>query len=154
MTRAIFILVLMVATSAYVQGQSPDRKRPRLQQELMQLLAAEYEAEDKKDFAALDRLLGDDFIFTPPNGTVSDKKKFIDSVRKNDEEPATDQKLSYDEIRTYDYGKTAVVSFLLLVKSRDKDGKDQTSRYRNTVVWVYQQKHWRLAAIHVNRVRP
>ena len=153
MKRVFVIAFLIVVASSYAQGQSKGRHSKSLEQELLQLQRAQYEAEDKKDFAALDRILSDDFIFTAPNGAVSDKKKFIAGVR-NDDEPASDQTLTYDEVTTYDYGKTAVVSYLLLVKGRDKDGKDYTNRYRNTVVWVNQQRRWRMAAIHVTRVRP
>ncbi len=118
----------------------------------MQLQRAEDDAEDKRDLTALDRLLSDDFIFTTPNGALSDKKKLIDDV-KNDE-PEAGQTIGYDEIRTQDYGKTAVVNYLLTVKGKNKEGKDYTNRYRNTVVWVKQQGRWQMAAIHVSRIRP
>jgi len=45
------------------------------------------------------------------------------------------------------------VNYLLTVKGKNKEGKDYTNRYRNTVVWVKQQGRWRMAAIHVSRIR-
>lgn len=136
----------------WAKGQSSGSGSKSLEQELMQLQHRIDEAEDKKDLAALDRLLSDNYIFTAPNGTISDKKKIFEDI-KNDQ-PEAGQTLTYDEVKVYPYGDTAVVSALLTVKGRDREGKDYTNRYRSTVVWVKQQKHWRMASIHVSRIRP
>ena len=148
MKLLLIITALIAAASA--QGQSKGSKS--IEQVLMQLQHAEDEAESKKDLAALDRLLSDDFLFTAPNGAISDKKKLMEDV-KNDE-PEVAQTIKYDNVTTHVYGNAAVVSYLLIVKGRDKEGKDYTNRYRNTVVWVKQQGNWRMAAIHVGRIRP
>ena len=152
MKRLLVVALLIVTSSFYSQAQQKNNKSKALERELMLLLRAEDEAEDKRDLDTLDRLLNDDFIFTTPNGALSDKKKLIDDV-KNDE-PEAGQTIGYDEIRTHDYVKTAVVNYLLTVKGKNKEGKDYTNRYRNTVVWVKQQGRWRMAAIHVSRIRP
>jgi ketosteroid isomerase-like protein len=136
----------------WAQGQSSGSGRNSLEQELMQLQHAVDEAEDKKDFAALDRLLTDNYIFTAPNGVISDKKKLIEDIKNN--EPEGGQTITYDEVKVYPYGDTAVVSALLIVKGKDKEGKDYTNRFRNTVIWVKQRRHWRMASIHVSRIRP
>jgi ketosteroid isomerase-like protein len=152
MKRILIITVLIVAASSYAQGQSKGDKRKSLEQELMQLQHDEDEAESKRDLAALDRLLSDDFIFTAPNGAISDKKRLIEDVKNAD--PEVGQTINYDDVKTHVYGKTAVVNYLLIVKGQDKNGKDYANRYRNTVVWIKQQGHWRMAAIHVSRIRP
>lgn len=151
--RLLVVALLIVAASAYAPGQSKKgSKSQSLEQELMRLQRAEDEAESKRDLAALERLLSDDFIFTAPNGAISDKKRLIEDV-KNDNEPEAGQSISYDEVKAHAYGKTAVVNYLLVVKGKDKDGKDYTNRYRNTVVWIKQQGRWRMAAVHVSRLR-
>jgi ketosteroid isomerase-like protein len=136
---------------AWAQVQSNVRGSNSLEQELMQLQRAEDEAEAKKDLATLNRLLSDDFICTAPTGAISDKKQLIEDVKSD--EPEARQTINYDEVKVYDYGNTAVVSYLLTVNGRDKDAKDYTHRFRNTVIWVRQQKLWRMAAIHVSRMR-
>lgn len=118
----------------------------------MHLQHAVDEAEDKKDFAALDRLLTENYIFTAPGGTISNKSKLIEDIKNA--EPEAAQTITYDEVKVYPYGDTAVVSALLIVKGKDKEGKDYTNRFRNTVIWVKQQKSWRMAGIHVSRIRP
>jgi ketosteroid isomerase-like protein len=152
MKRILVITTLIIATWGNAEAQSKGEKKKSIEQELMQLQRASEEAEDKKDLATLDRLLTDDYIFTAPGGAITDKKQLIEEVKNG--VPDEGQTISYENIKAHDYGKAAVVNYLLIVKGRDKDGKDYVSRYRNTVVWVKQQGHWRMAAIHVGRIRP
>lgn len=123
----------------------------RLEQELMQLQRAVNEAETKKDFVALDRLLADGYIFTAPNGGISDKKQLIEDLKNAPAEAG--QTINYEDVKVFDYGNAAVLNCLMIVKGKDKDGKDYTNRYRNTITWVKQQDRWRMAAIHVSRIR-
>lgn len=146
------VLMLMIANTLAAQAQSKGHQSKGIERELMQLQRAEDDAEAKKDLAALERLLSDDFIFTAPTGAVSDKKQLIEDV-KNDV-PANSQTISYDDVKAYLYKQSAVVNYLLIVKGTDKEQKEYTNRYRNTVVWVKQQGRWRMAAIHVSRIRP
>ncbi len=148
----ILLLALMFVVSTAVQGQSKDKQGKNEAKEFMLLQKAADEAENKKDLAALDRLLTDDYIFTAPGGTVIDKKQLIAEVRND--VPEEGQTIAYDDAKARVYGKAAVVNYLSIVKGRDKDGKDYTNRYRNTVMWVKQQSHWRMTAIHVSRIRP
>ncbi len=138
-------------TIAWAQSHLKVNSDSNLEQELMRLQRAVDEAETKKDFAALDRLLTDGYIFTAPTGAVSDKKQLIADLKNS--EPDAGQTIDYDDVKVYDYGNTAVVNCLLLVKGKDKDGKDYTNRYRNTVTWIKQQDRWQMAAIHVSRIR-
>ncbi len=148
MKPILAVLMLMIAITLPAQVQ----KSKGIEQELMQLQRSEDDAEAKKDLAALDRLLSDDFIFTAPTGAVSDKKRLIEDVKNG--APEASQTISYDEVKAHAYGQSAVVNYLLTVKGTDKENKDYTNRYRNTVIWVKQQRHWRMAAIHVSRIRP
>ena len=138
-------------TIAWAQAHARGSTVSRLEQELMRLQHAVDEAETKKDFAALDRLLADGYIFTAPNGITSDKRQLIEDLKKGEAEAG--QAIDYGDVKVYDYGNTAVVNYSLTVKGRDKDGKDYANRYRNTVTWIKQQNGWRMAAIHVSRIR-
>jgi ketosteroid isomerase-like protein len=68
--------------------------------------------------------------------------------------PANSQTIRYDDVKAYRYGQSAVVNYLLIVKGTDKEKKEYTNRYRNTVLWIRQHGRWRMAAIHVSRIRP
>jgi ketosteroid isomerase-like protein len=124
----------------------------KLEQKLLRLQKAGDEAEGKKDFAALERLLDDDFIFTAANGAVYTKKQLIEDIKADDATGAA-QTLGYEEIKTFDYGKTAMINYLLVVKGKDKDGKDFTNRFRMSSLWVKRNGAWRNVSIHSTRVR-
>jgi len=151
MKRTIILGVafLIAATTVIAQSQ-----KKNLEQEFMRLQRAQDDAEAKKDVAALDRLFNDDFIFVAANGSISDKKKFLDDVKAADEpSSAPQEKLTYEDFKVRVYGQAAIVNYVLLVSGKDKDGKDFTSRYRMSVFWVKQKKDWRISNFHATRVR-
>jgi ketosteroid isomerase-like protein len=152
MKRKIFFIALfifMTFTFAYAQTAKSDK----LERQFIALQRAQDDAEGKKDIAALERIFSDDFIFIAANGSIYDKKKFLDELR-SDTEPAGHEPLGYEDFKVRSYGKTAVANYSLLVTGKDKDGKPLISRYRMSAVWVKQKGNWRLANIHATRVRP
>jgi ketosteroid isomerase-like protein len=150
MKRTIILTIAFLITATLVTAQSQNKN---IEQEFMRLQRAEDEAETKKDVAALDRLLNDDFIYVAANGSISDKKKFLEGV-KGDNEPASPQEnLTYEDFKVRVYGKTAIVNYVLFVSGKDKDGKDFAYRWRMSVVWVKQKRDWRISNFHATRVR-
>lgn len=144
--KQIFLVLTIIFTCVlYASAQS------KLEQKLLQMQRVEDDAETKKDFAALDRLLDDNYIFTAANGAIYTKKQLVDEIKADDSTGA--QTLSYEEVKTFDFGKTALVNYLLVVKSKDKEGKDQASRYRMSALWVKRKGNWRIASVQATRVR-
>ncbi len=151
MKRTIILTIALLIAATTVTAQS---KNKNIEQEFMRLHRAEEEAESKKDVAALDRLLNEDFIFVAANGSISDKKRFLDEIKGNDEPSSAPQEnLTYEDFKARVYGKTAIVNYVLLVSGKDKDGKDYANRYRMSVVWVKQKRDWQISNFHVTRVR-
>ena len=144
----IIALFFFAAIGVNAQSKSDNK----LAQELLRLQRLQFEAEDKKDFAALDRFFNDDFVFIAANGKIIDKKTFLDEL-KADIEPASQQTLDYEDFTARGYGKTSIVNYVLVVKGKNKDGKDYTDRYRMSVIWVKQNGSWRIANFHSTRVR-
>ena len=149
MKRTITLAVAFLISATTVIAQSQGKS---IEQEFMRLQRAQDDAEAKRDIAVLDRLFNDDFVWIAGNGSISDKKKFLDDV-KADVEPSSPQNLTYEDFKVRVYGKAAIVNYVLLVSGKDKDGKDFTSRYRMSVVWVKQKKDWRISNFHATRVR-
>jgi len=149
MKRTITLAVAFLITATTVIAQSQSKS---IEQEFMLLQRAQDDAEAKRDIAALDRLFNDDFVWIAANGSISDKKKFLDDV-KADVEPSSPQNLTYEDFKVRVYGQTAIVNYVLLVSGKDKDGKDFASRYRMSVVWVKPKRDWRISNFHATRVR-
>lgn len=143
----LFLIVAVLSVTAQSKNRNP-------KQDFLRLHRAEEEAELKRDIVALDRLLNDDFVFVAANGSVSDKKKFLDEI-KGDSEPSSppQQNLSYEDFKVRVYAKTAIVNYILIVTGKDKDGKDYANRYRMSVVWIKQKDNWRISNFHSTRVR-
>ena len=149
----VFLVVVFFCVSLCAAQRKTDvQKQDELKQELLRLQRTINEAESKRDFAALDRLLTEDYIFTESNGRISDRKQLYEDSKK--EEPSTGETINYDEVKVYPYGNSAVMSYLLIVEAPGKDGKKNTYRFRGTTTWVKQQNRWRMAAIHVAFIKP
>jgi ketosteroid isomerase-like protein len=150
MKRAIIFTVtlLLAATGAFAQSKG-DKS---VEQELLRLHRAEEEAETKRDIAALERLLNDDFVFVAADGSLYDKKKFLDEIKADTSAPA-EQKLVYEDFKARVYGKTAQVNYTLVASGKDKDGKAYANRYRMSVTWIKQKGSWRIINFHSTRVR-
>ncbi|HEX8737522.1 MAG TPA: nuclear transport factor 2 family protein [Pyrinomonadaceae bacterium] len=147
MKRLFILISALLMTTFSVAAQNS-----RVEQEFLQLHRAQYDAELKKDIAALERFFNDDFIFVAANGSVYDKKKFLDEI-KADDAPPSGNIVTYEDFKARVYGKTAVVNYVLLVSGKDKDGKDFANRYRMSVVWIKQKGNWRITNFHATRVR-
>jgi ketosteroid isomerase-like protein len=153
MERLIILTFALLIAASPVAAQSTARENSRFEQEFMQLHRARYEAESKKDSAALDRFFNDDFIFVAANGSVYDKKKFLDEIRTDNSPPPVNT-VAYEDFKARVYEKkTAVVNYVLIVSGKDKDGKDFANRYRMSVVWIKQKGKWRITNFHATRVR-
>ena len=154
-TKSLVLLVIgffcVSPSAAQGKADSKVQKQEKLKQELLQLQRTINEAESKRDFAALDRLLTEDYIFTESNGRISDRKQLYEDAKKS--EPPTGETINYEDVKLFPYGDSAVMSYLLVVTVRDKEGKENIYRFRGTVTWVKQQKRWRMAAIHVAHVK-
>jgi ketosteroid isomerase-like protein len=142
------ILILACASFAGAQGVSSDK----ITKEFMDRQRSQDDAEDKKDIAALDRFFNDDFIFIAANGSIYDKKKFLDEI-KADTAPPSQQKLEYEDFKARVYGQTAIVNYVVVVPGKDAGGKDIINRFRLSVIWVKNKGNWRITNFHSTRVR-
>jgi hypothetical protein len=145
----IFTIALLLIAASNAAAQKGGKN---IEQEFIERQRAEEEVEAKRNIAALDRMLSEDFIFIAANGAVSDKKKFLEDV-KADTEPAAPQKIAYENFRARIYGKTAMVNYVLVVSGKDKNEKDYANRFQMSVLWVKQKGIWRIANFHSTRVR-
>lgn len=142
------IFILLCASFAAAQGTGNDK----ITKEFMERQRSQDDAENKRDIAALDRLFNDDFIFIAANGSITDKKKFLDEV-KADTAPLSQQKLEYEDFKVRVYGITAIVNYVVVVPGKDSAGKDIVTRFRMSVIWVKNKQDWRITNFHATRVR-
>ena len=139
--RATPLLTLLALLTPCAIGQVAERQLTKLEREWN-------DAEVKKDFALIDRVLADDYTDTQPEGGIVTKAQTLASL-KSGEDVITSCALSNMKVRVY--GDAAVVLYLYDVKEKFQ-GKDVSGSYQITDTWVKRQGAWLLVASHASRI--
>lgn len=116
------------------------------QQVLRQLERDSMEASKRRDTAWMERHLTDDYTWTSPDGTISNKVQDI----------ANSKYLTFDSFDLSDmqvrvYGDTAVVTGVATIKGKFKD-QDISGAYRFTDTFVKRDGEWKIAAAQASRI--
>jgi ketosteroid isomerase-like protein len=151
---SVAVLVLTVAVSPQPnqevekQYQYALKKRLSPDQELIKLENEWADALVKHDWAFLDQILADDYIWTDPDGNVWTKAQFLASLKSGEDVLTA---AVADEIRVRVYGDVAVVTGRTTVKEQYK-GKDISGQYQWTDMWVKDYAgRWQCVASHSSR---
>jgi len=79
-----------------------------------------------------------------------DKAEIMKNVDRREDAGAKNT-FSADEVTIHDYGTTAVVNFRLTALT-EKDGKSETSHYRNTATLLNRNRRWQVVAWQSTKV--
>ena len=141
------IIVVFVATGL-IFGQS-EKKNDTLEQEIRKLDLAEADAIMRGDFAALNKLLAEDFTVNNPRNEIVKGREAVFTLIRN----GTINYSSFvREPETFlFYGNTVVVMGLETIKPT---GTEQTVRRRYTNIWMKKKGKWLLTARHANLICP
>jgi ketosteroid isomerase-like protein len=139
MKASVFAVLIALLVCSFISGQSVDQQLKKLENDWAQ-------AEVKKDFATLDRILADDYTFTDPDGKVFSKAQTIASF-KSDQNVVTDEAVS--ELAVQVYGDAAVVTGL---SKETLKGQTRGDVYRFTDTWVKRGGAWQCVAGHSSKV--
>jgi ketosteroid isomerase-like protein len=101
----------------------------------------------KKDAAALDRLLAEEFNGTSPTAHTYSKAIAIEDLKSG---RYVVDSMDLDEISVNSYGDMAVAFTSQEEKSR-YEGKDTSGHYHFTDVWAKKDGRWRAVASHGSR---
>jgi ketosteroid isomerase-like protein len=115
-----------------------------IEQELTRMEREIGEAITRRDLAALDRLIADDFSVTSPLGQMMTKQQALDTLTSPDYEL---EFLCNAEITVRVFGDAAVATAVGTTKGRYQ-GQDASSQFRYTRVWVKRQGCWQAVAAH------
>lgn len=126
----------VLALSIYGQSKSS------VEQTLMQMERDWAQAEIRKDFAAVERFLADDWSGIDYDGSTHNKAAVLDHL-KTGASSLESQTLSGMQVRLF--GSTAIVTGTDIEKSRDR-GKDTTGKYAWTDVFVLRNGRWQVVA--------
>jgi ketosteroid isomerase-like protein len=106
-------------------------------------------AEQASDAAALEGLLADDFVGVGPLGFVLDRGQWLVRFDNGLENRA----FAVEEPQVRDYGSSAVVVGVL-AQQTSFQGRDNSGRFRLTLVAVRPADRWLLANAHIGMLQP
>ena len=144
MKTILCLLWLLMFAVVVAEGQDTnDKSRARLEEHLKGLVRQWDEAIVKRDIAALDRLLADEFEFV---GGVK-KSAYLNSIKTQAADAVTSA-VSTD-LQVLVYENTAVVTGLDTISGQNK-GQPYTSKWLYTDVWVKRAGRWQCVRTHAS----
>ena len=143
--QAVVVLVGL-ATSALADVAGDERALERLTADIQAAVVDE-------NVTFLEGVLHPDYVHTRPNGVVSDRARFLASVKRDEVEPNVNyDKLTSADIKVRLYGDTAVVTGRSGIASDDATGP-LNGETRWTRVFVRQGGTWKIVAFQATLVR-
>jgi hypothetical protein len=144
----LLLLVLVPALCSLAVGQAHSSKPSAEESKLLALENAWNLAQLEHDGKALEKLVGDHFVYTDYDGTVMNKAQFLADI-KDPSYKAT--LMTNDSMRVFLYPNAAVVIGTYHAKGTS-DGKpfDHTGRFTDT--WILLDQQWQCVASHTNLV--
>jgi ketosteroid isomerase-like protein len=115
--------------------------------EILQLEREWVAAIEKKDLAALDRILAEDFVGTSISGSTFRKADAIDDIQKG---TYVVKSMNMDELSVNVY-ETAAVTFASQDEKSTYLGKDNSGHYHFTNTWIKKDGKWQVVASHGSR---
>jgi ketosteroid isomerase-like protein len=144
MTRILLVLTVIVASATLALSQMSGKDTSADEARIRTLNEESGEAQVKRDIAALDRMLADDFILTRANGVVANKAENLADVQSGDRSFAS---YTSDDVRVRLYGDAAVVTGRVTSTGTYK-GQDFSGRFRYTKMFIKRDGQWRIVAWH------
>ena len=141
-------LAIVLLTLALTAG-ARDTREPAARQ-LSSMLNEFLGAAGRGDRAIFDRFFADDVIYTRSVGVTVDKAEILKNIDRREDAGAKNT-FSADDVTIHDYGTTAVVNFRLTARS-EKEGKTETSHYRNTATFLKRNGQWQVVAWQATKV--
>lgn len=111
---------------------------------------ARYAAQTRNDFAAMEKLFGDDLVYVHSTAAVDSKKTFIDSMRSGRSKYRV-MKRSDVSVRTY--GCIAVITGRADFEVTT-DGQDSTAQLRFHTVWIKRDAGLQFVSWQSTRLPP
>jgi len=135
---AAFVAVLLTASfAAHVSGVADD-----VADEVRKVEQRRVEALTSRDYATLEKLLGDDLTYTHSNGRFENKTQFLNSLRSGDLEYRL---MQHADVQVRPYGDTAVMTGRSRLNVISKAHHLEVP-IRFTLVYVKRAGDWQLVA--------
>jgi ketosteroid isomerase-like protein len=142
-------LIIAGLPPARVQGAAKDGDPG---QDLKGMERAWGDAVVRRDAAAIDRILTDDYILTTPEGQLATKAQVLRIIRSPGDPSFVIKGVDLEEMSIRVFGDTALVSSRFTLKV-ETEGRIVETSFRHTDVFVKRQDGWRCVSRQATRIR-
>ena len=151
MNISLRLLSLLILSLAAVHGRAEDASadRSKAEQEVRQTERAWLDAYEKFDAEAMDRIVGDDFAITFPNGKMQTKEQLLKMIRGPKPPSAGPMRLFTEDVQARVYGSTVILRGRVITEMQ-KDGQPHRDESRYTDVYVQTDGRWQVVASHLS----
>lgn len=134
------LLALLLVLPLFVFAQASGSRKMTAEKEVAALERQRFEAQVKKDYAILEKVLGDDLVYTHGDGHENTKAEYIQSIRDGKSQYGNIE-IDVLNVRAYNDEKTAVVNGTIRITSPLKpDGSTSVARIKYVVVQIKNKK--------------
>jgi uncharacterized protein (TIGR02246 family) len=131
---------MFAAVSIAGQNLTPSEK------EVRKLERAWLDAYEKKDPAAMNAIVAEDFTITFNDGSMQTKKQIMDSLARPG---ATETKFRTEDVKSRVYGDTVILIGLVITEWK-QNGLPMSDRSRYTDTYVKRNGKWQVVASHLS----
>jgi ketosteroid isomerase-like protein len=151
MKLILLVIAVIIFATGLVAGQR--KQDDALKQEIKKLDLAEADAIQRKDVAALDKLLAEDFTVNSPRNEIVKEREEVYALMRSGIINYSSFVREPEAILFYE--NTVVVMGLETIKTMgNTPGEEQTVRRRYTNIWVKKKGKWLLTARHASIICP
>jgi ketosteroid isomerase-like protein len=139
----VFLTAGLLALSCAILRVAQDTSKQNGEEGRLRALESAWNhAEQSKDASALNQLLAESLVYVDYDGTLLNKKEFLESTLHNNIEQ---EQINNDGMTVHMYGNAAVVTGVYRDKGLEK-GKPFLRRGRFTDMWINQNGTWQCVA--------
>jgi ketosteroid isomerase-like protein len=147
MKRIPASVLIMLAISLGIIGQTPNKAAAKLEQELRNLVRAWDDAYVRGDTATLDHLLANEFAFVGGGA----KAEYLASFKSRSADLVIESAVSSD-LQVQVYGNSAVVTGLDTITGKNK-GQTFVTKWLYMDVWIKRNGRWQCVKTYSSPVR-
>jgi hypothetical protein len=149
-SRAIFCILLATVILLFSRTHLYAADTAKTVKAIVTLDSERADAQIRRDFATLDRVLGDDLTYIHASGLVQSKAEFIADLKSG--------KRSFTSIKTSDVSVRLLKGTAVITARSEThvvhEGKENALTLRVTEVYALRKAHWQLIAYQSTRVTP
>jgi uncharacterized protein (TIGR02246 family) len=149
MTRPIVLYALLftlIVPPAFAQTADPVQQVRQLEREWL-------DAYEKRDSAAMQRIVADDFTIVFPDGASQTKADILAMLERGRTGGRPSPRFTTEDVQARAYGDTVILSGRVITHRKGADGTVERQESRYTDTYVRLGGRWQVVASHLSNVK-